>query len=136
MRWQRAVASPAARIRQTIEAAAKAAGNCPPVEWVDRVYLASPATLMDILHGLDDRLEDVMLCGHNPGLEDLLLDLAGRDKGNPLLGEVAEKFPTAAFAVLELDIDRWADLAPGCGRLVHLARPRDLDAELGPERAH
>ena len=28
----------------------------------------------------------------------------------------------------------WARIAPGCGELVHFARPRDLDPELGPER--
>ena len=41
----------------------------------------------------------------------------------------------ATFAVLELAIERWADCAPGCATLVHLARPRDLDPALGPERA-
>jgi len=45
---------------------------------------------------------------------------------------VEEKFPTAAFAVLELDIEQWEDLDDGCARLVHLMRPRDLDPELGP----
>lgn len=131
--WQRVVASPAVRIRQTIEAAAHAAQDCPPVQWDQRVYLASADVLLDVLHELDSRLETVMLCGHSPGLEELLLELAGQDAGNPLLDAVKEKYPTAAFAVLELDIDRWADLAPGCGKLVHLARPRDLDPELGPE---
>ena len=135
MQWQRAVASPAARIRQTIEAAAQAAGNCPPIQWEQRAYLASARVLTDILHGLDDRLDAVMLCAHSPGLEELLLQLAGHDAANPLLDAVREKYPTAAFAVLELDIGRWEDLAPGTGKLVHLARPRDLDPELGPEFA-
>jgi phosphohistidine phosphatase len=43
------------------------------------------------------------------------------------------KYLTAAFAVLELDIDDWADLKADCGRLVHFIRPRDLDPALGPE---
>lgn len=43
------------------------------------------------------------------------------------------KFPTAAFAVLELEIDDWAEIRPECGTLVHFKRPRDLDPELGPE---
>jgi phosphohistidine phosphatase len=46
---------------------------------------------------------------------------------------VERKFPTAAFAVMECAIDRWADLAPGCARLISLTRPRDLDPTLGPE---
>ncbi len=130
--WQRAIASPAVRVRETMEEAAKAAGDCPPIDWDNRVYLAAPATLIDILRELDDRLENVMLCGHSPGLEELLFELARDDAGNPLLERAAGKFPTAAFAVLELDIDNWAKLAPDCGRLVHFIRPRDLDPELGP----
>ena len=35
--------------------------------------------------------------------------------------------------VLELAIDRWSDLDDGCGTLVHLTRPRDLDPALGPQ---
>ena len=37
-----------------------------------------------------------------------------------------EKFPTAALAVLDFDIARWRDLAPGEGKLVDFVRPRDL----------
>ena len=50
-----------------------------------------------------------------------------------LFDEAKVKFPTAAFAVFELDIDDWSQLKEGCGKLVHFARPRDLDPELGPE---
>ena len=50
-----------------------------------------------------------------------------------IFDEAKVKFPTAAFAVFELDIDDWADIKDGCGRLVHFARPRDLDPDLGPE---
>jgi phosphohistidine phosphatase len=34
---------------------------------------------------------------------------------------------------LECGIEHWPDLTKGCGKLVHFARPRDLDPELGPE---
>jgi phosphohistidine phosphatase len=46
---------------------------------------------------------------------------------------VEQKFPTATFAVLTCAIDRWADIKPGCARLIELTRPRDLDPTLGPE---
>ena len=52
---------------------------------------------------------------------------------NDLFKEACVKFPTAAYAVLECKIDSWADLRPRCAKLVHMARPRDLDPELGPE---
>ena len=132
--WQRAIASPATRVRQTIELAATTAGHCPPVEWEDRAYLADAALLMTVLRDTDDRLDNVVLCAHNPGLEELLHELAGQDTANPLLARIANKFPTACFAVIELDIRQWHDLAPGCGRLVHVALPRELDSSLGPDQ--
>jgi phosphohistidine phosphatase len=54
------------------------------------------------------------------------------DGSSPLREIVEEKFPTAAFAVMQLDVEKWADLAEGSARLVHLTRPRDLDPNLGP----
>ena len=52
---------------------------------------------------------------------------------NDLFDEASVKFPTATFAVLELAIDDWATLGKDVGKLVHFARPRDLDPTLGPE---
>lgn len=132
-RWDRIIASPAIRVAETVELAAKAAGRSLPVNWDRRIYLASSATLADLLREQDDEVEALLMVGHNPGLEDLIFDLVPDDGSNPLRDVVEAKFPTAAFAVLELDIDRWAHLADNCARLTHLTRPRDLDPALGPE---
>lgn len=130
--WQRVIASPAVRAAQTIEIACEAAGRTIPVEWDRRIYLASSPTLADVLREIAEPTHSVLLVGHNPGLEDLIFDLVPDDGACPLRAVVEEKFPTATYAVLELDIDRWADLDDGCARLVHLMRPRDLDPSLGP----
>jgi phosphohistidine phosphatase len=128
--WHLLLASPAERVRRTLEAA----GLEGPVRWEERLYLADSDTLIALLRGVADDATAVLVAGHNPGLQQLIVDLVAPELENGLLDQVAEKFPTAAFAVVELAIDRWADCAPGCGTLVHLARPRDLDPELGPER--
>lgn len=137
LRWDRIIASPAARSAETIEIAAGASpeGNrvSYAVNWDRRIYLASAATLIDVLREQADSAQAVLMVGHNPGLEDVIFDLVPDDGSSPLRDSVEEKFPTAAFAVLELAIDRWADLDNGCARLVHLTRPRDIDAKLGPE---
>ncbi len=129
----RIVASPAVRCAETIELGSEAAGQSYPVNWDRRIYLASSATLLDLLRELDGDPPSLLMVGHNPGLEDLIFDLVPDDGSSPLRDIVEEKFPTAAYAVLELDIEHWADAAPGCARLVHLTRPRDLDPALGPE---
>jgi phosphohistidine phosphatase len=135
VRWSRIIASPAARVTQTIEIASDASGESPPVIWDRRVYLASSATLMDLLREQEGNPASIIMVGHNPGLEDLIFDLVPDDGTSPLREIVEVKFPTAAFAVLELDIDSWEDIDDGTARLVHLMRPRDLDPDLGPEPA-
>lgn len=133
--WERMVASPAVRVAETIELGAKATGRTPPVIWDRRIYLASSATLLDLIHEQEGDPASILMIGHNPGLEDLIFDLVPDDGSSPLRDIVEEKFPTAAYAVLELDADSWADVREGSGRLVHLIRPRDLDPRLGPEPA-
>lgn len=132
-KWDRIIASPAVRSAETIEIASQGSSGLLPINWDRRVYLASSATLIDVLREQDAALGAILLVGHNPGLEDVIFDLVPDDGTSPLRDVVEAKFPTAAFAVLELDIDDWADLAEGTARLVHLTRPRDLDPELGPE---
>ncbi|MDP3906864.1 histidine phosphatase family protein [Novosphingobium sp.] len=132
--WHRVIASPAIRCAETIEIACQAAQRPIAINWDRRIYLASSATLADLLREQDGDPQGILMVGHNPGLEDLIFDLVPDDGSSPLRDVVEAKFPTAAYAVLELDIDRWSDLKDGCGRLVSLTRPRDLDPELGPQR--
>jgi phosphohistidine phosphatase len=71
----------------------------------------------------------VMVIGHNPGLEELAALLARepvRRKERERRDVLEEKFPTAALAVLDFEIDRWRDIQPGEGKLVDFVRPRDL----------
>lgn len=128
VRWDRLVASPAARVQRTLEAALPALD---PV-YDKRVYLADAETLLDVLRESGEA-GAVLLAGHNPGLQDLLFALVSPEQENALFDEASVKFPTASFAVIELATNDWGNLAKECGKLVHFARPRDLDPALGPE---
>lgn len=128
--WDLLLASPAERVKRTLDAARLKI----PIRWDERVYLADSDTLVAVLRELDDDADAVLLAGHNPGLQELIFSLVATENENALFDIAAEKYPTATFAVIELAIDRWADCTPGCGTLVHLTRPRDLDPALGPER--
>lgn len=130
IKWDTIVASPAVRVRSTLEAS----GIVAPVRWEAAAYLADSHALLALLMALDGDPDSVLLAGHNPGLQELILELAPPARSEHLYEDVAMKYPTASFAVLELDINDWAESAPGCGRIVHFARPRDLDPELGPEK--
>jgi len=124
------LASPAERVCRTLDAARLGI----PVQWDERLYLADRGALMDVLQSVEGDPSAVLIAGHNPGLHDLIFDLVSRANENALFAAAAEKYPTATFAVLELDIDHWSECARDVGTLVHLARPRDLDPALGPEK--
>ncbi len=122
------LASPAERVKQTLAAA------LPDAEptYDQRLYLAGAETLMDVLRDSAGDAECVLITGHNPGLQELLFALVPPSAEDKLFDEAAQKFPTAAFAIFNLDIGDWADLVEDSGRLVHFTRPRDLDPSLGP----
>lgn len=130
----RIIASPAVRVTETLDIFQPAADlDTLEPHWDRRIYLASAATLIDVIRDTGRDADHLLISGHNPGLEDLILDLVPETDGDALRAEVEAKFPTASLATIELDIAHWKDVESGMGRLVAFTRPRDLDAALGPE---
>lgn len=127
--WDHILASAAERVKRTLDAA----GLGVDISFRERAYLADSQQLMALLREMPDAHDAVLVAGHNPGMQELALDLVECETDDPLYNKIMQKYPTAAYAVLELDIASWADIAPQCGQLKHFARPRDLDPELGPE---
>jgi phosphohistidine phosphatase len=125
------VASPARRVVETIAEVEAGYGAPLSPAWDKRAYLASAATLLDLARETPAEAERLLLIGHNPGLEDLVLLLV--PDGGELRDAVEEKYPTAAVAELTFDVADWPSLAPGGATLTRFVRPRDLDATLGPE---
>ncbi|KQM65426.1 MULTISPECIES: SixA phosphatase family protein [unclassified Sphingomonas] len=123
------VASSAKRVVETLEHFRRGYGTLPDAGHDRMLYLASAATMLDVIRALPADADRALLVGHNPGLEDLVLLLSA--ESNPLRGAVEEKFPTASVAVLEL-VGDWASAGDGCGHLTSFVRPRDLDPSLGP----
>ncbi len=125
------LASPAVRVRETIEGVEEGLGRSLGAAHDRRIYMASAASLLDLVQSTPD-VPHLLLVGHNPGLEDLAL-LLTTDDSDPLRQALGEKYPTAALATLEFAAGSLAGLREGQGRLVRFVRPRDLDPELGPD---
>jgi phosphohistidine phosphatase len=126
------VASPAVRVVETLDEIVAGYGRTLAPVWDRRMYLASSATLLDIVQRLPTEAGNALLVGHNPGLEDLVLMLVP-DAVDDLRGEVEEKYPTASLAELQFEVEDWADIASGGARFTRFVRPRDLDPTLGPD---
>src|SRR5437764_6878294 len=91
--------STARRARQTLERIEPSLGRR-AVHVERELYGASADELLERLRAVDDAVGSVMLIGHNPGLEDLILALA---RPSPRRREVEAKYPTAALAPLALE---------------------------------
>lgn len=118
------VSSPARRARDTaLELCAAAKIPRERIRWDDAIYENSVKDLLGALARCPEDAERVLLIGHNPALESLVLYLAADAVPMPEDGKL---MPTAALARLELP-DDWARLARGSARLLSITRPADLE---------
>ena len=98
--------SPARRARETLEGVAPAGEIIVEPE----LYGASAKSLLERLTRVPDEIGSVMLIGHNPAMQALVLELADSSSSDPaLVGTLSHKFPTGALATLELETS-WGDL--------------------------
>jgi phosphohistidine phosphatase len=95
------------------------------IQWRSDLYLASLDDLLDVLAQVQAEARNVLLVGHNPGLEDLLTHLVDRAQLRQHSHD-GKLMPTAAAAVLDMPED-WKKLPPHCAKLDKLLRPRSLE---------
>ncbi|WP_419163467.1 SixA phosphatase family protein [Candidatus Palauibacter sp.] len=114
---ERIVSSTAVRARSTAELAAAEFDREVEIETTRRLYLASPDSYVEVVETMGETAERLMVVGHNPGISALVMGLTGE----------VEFMPTAALAVVDLDIGDWADLGSAeRGRLIAFWRPKAL----------
>ena len=113
------ISSPAVRAKQTAEAVRDAAELKGTINYDSRIYEARPQTLLQVIAEIDDAHESAMIVGHNPGLEGLIKILTGE----------LQTMPTAALAVIDLDISHWSEAIAATGKLRELLRPREMENE-------
>jgi phosphohistidine phosphatase len=110
------LSSPASRARTTAKLASEAAGGRSPILFDERIYEASPQTLVKVLSTVDDNASSAMVVGHNPGMEGLVRFLTGETAA----------MPTAGLAVMDLDIENWNKIDQLSGKLVEVLRPKEV----------
>jgi len=121
--------STAQRTRETLDLLLPAWKKKPALTYDRVLYLADWPLLLAALKKAPGRASPLLLVGHNPGMEQLALALALQPKGvaeRARLQRMAQKFSTAALAVLDFEITTWRNLKPGLGQLVDYVRPKDL----------
>lgn len=127
--------STAERAKETLDLILPALANEPEIRYDRALYLAEWPLLLAEIHDAPNA-SPLLVVGHNPGLEQLALALALQPQ-NPAersrAEKMAQKFPTAALAVLDFDISEWGRVKPGLGQLVDFTRPKDLPGASGDD---
>ena len=122
--------SPAVRARQTWDVASEAIQkHAPPprrVETVAELYGADPAQLLQIVRMASATDPGrLMLVGHNPGMHELALALAGSgDKHG--LEALTDNLPTSGLVVFDFTIKDWNEVGFRRGRLALFLSPKLL----------
>ena len=89
----------------------------------DGLYLASHLRLLAALRGLPDAANVVLVIAHNPGLQRLAASLSGPASSERARAALGRGYPPAGLAVLSFAAERWAEIAPGGGRLERFLLP-------------
>src|SRR6218665_1804689 len=107
--FDRIIASPAARVTETLNEVAQGYGGAVDARFDESIYLAPVETLLALVHAADDADARLLLAGHNPGMEQLALLLS---QEGALRDQIATKYPTGALTEIRLDAGPWRHTAP------------------------
>ena len=111
------VSSTALRTRETTEIVIKTGNLKANVSYDERIYEADLSRLLRVLADVTATATELIVVGHNPGMEYLVEFLTGSE----------QRMPTAALAKISLEAESWGAVGRGEGRLEWLITPDDLD---------
>lgn len=114
--------------RRTVDTLAAVRAGLPEplnVETSRSLYEVGGEALLERLRRVPDDTEELLLVGHNPGLEDLAAALAGPGSDQGARRALSRKFSAGALASLEFD-GAWSALSPAGARLTRFITPKDL----------
>ncbi len=119
----RIISSPAERAFQTCEFLLQGfQGEINVPVWDDRLYLADRNTLLEVIKEQGNNIEKLMLVGHNPGLDNLLLYLCDEE---PPRTDKEKLMTTSTLAIIELS-DGWDNIKAANNHLVQISRPKEI----------
>lgn len=108
------ISSPAVRARTTAELARVAGSWECPLEVESSLYEGGVSGTIQVVAGAPE-VQSLMIVGHQPTWSLLVRHLTGDEA----------EIKTASVAHVALELDRWAEVEGGAGRLVSVLNPRD-----------
>ncbi len=112
--------SDAARTRETAELILQQLDPKPDLSLSPQIYHAAPLTLLELIQR--QTTDSIALIGHNPGIGMLANLLVKSAPDHTRFSD----YPTCATAIIDFEIDKWADAGQRGGTCVDFTVPRDL----------
>ncbi len=119
--------SSARRTLQTLDAleSAQVWDEWPNIDTLPNLYMAGHAQILSLLREQAETVRSLLVIGHNPGLHELALLLAGPTQAKPALARLVAGFPTSSVAVFSITTP-WLRLAPGAAIFEQFLLSSDL----------
>lgn len=123
---EKIISSPATRAKQTCESYCEQL-NIPrnKIEWNSEIYAAYTVTLLHILTAQPETVKSIMLVGHNPAMEDLLVHLCGDSTMDNQRQENGKLLTTGNVAEITVSVP-WKQLVMHDAEFNFLLRPKEL----------
>ena len=119
---QKIISSPALRAKETIELVTEQISkfNLEDLTYEDELYLAGFTQLIEFINTYKDKVQSLMLVGHNPGIENLVNYLCDRS------GDKETIVTTANLFIFKFSSDSF-NTAVDTIELVEIVKPRELN---------
>ncbi len=114
--------STAIRTRQTLECISHVWSDMPEVRFEENIYEAHTENIRAAITRSATQHQDIMVIGHNPGLQTLTLELANAP-GATAYKQALSDFSPGCLAKLYGDDNAWLDLYPGKFTFLKFYRP-------------
>lgn len=116
------ISSPANRAFNTALKACQAMGKEEPIKIDSRIYEDDLHEILSVIQECPNTVKRLMLVGHNPDMEELVLELPNREIMIPDDGKL---MPTATLALFRVPCS-WGALDFGIAELISITRPDDI----------
>jgi len=117
--------STAKRAKDTAELISKPLGKSTKLIEMQKLYLASPGEILSVINEINDKINSVLIVGHNNGLQKFCVEFAGKgDKKK--FREMRHNFPPASLAVFGLAQKKWDEVKMRSGFLKDFVMAKDL----------
>ncbi|MFC8567454.1 SixA phosphatase family protein [Streptomyces sp. NPDC057245] len=117
-----AVVSTAACTKETWKLIAPALAALPRTVYEERLYEASAGEIIAVLNETSEDVAELVVVGHNPGLQGLAEALAGEAEGDLMSRMNRSGFPNSAAAILTFT-GSWKSVEEGIARLTAFRAP-------------